>query len=154
MLGEEDYKKISSNRNKFIIFSAFSIIFISGITFTFAIPFKEQFSLFHFTGSGFIYWLIAYIYNGLFSKKSGLVFLSTLLLSCIGLCWRILLEWGEHGISSFLTPFILCGYPLSIALLITTIYTFLQFQNKESADNEKSGTETESMTVWDLRSIM
>lgn len=135
MLGEEDYKKISSNRNKFIIFSAFSIIFISGITFTFAIPFKGQFSPFHFTGSGFIYWLIAYIYNGLFLKKHAIVFLSTLLLSCIGLGWRILLEWGEHSISGFLTPFILCGYPLSIALLITTIYTFLQFQNKESADN-------------------
>ncbi|AMO87225.1 hypothetical protein B857_01914 [Solibacillus isronensis B3W22] len=58
MFGTDDYKKIEKNRKHFIIFNLITILFFTGISFTYVIPNLKGFDL----GSSFTkrYWFFSF----------------------------------------------------------------------------------------------
>ena len=122
MFALQSYENIKNQRKKFIMLNMIAILFISGMTFTFVIPSMKYFSFLQFSVSIIMYYFIANIYNGLYKKKPFIVFISVLFLSSLGILWRVILEWGEESLSTYMKPVILFSYPFSIALFVTIIY--------------------------------
>lgn len=122
MFGTDDYKKIEKNRKHFIIFNLITILFFTGISFTYVIPNLKGFDL----GSSFIvfliYIVIANVFVGIFVHKTVLVFFISLIFSALGMGWRLWLEWGEFSLVEHTNIVVMVGYPCITALIITLIY--------------------------------
>ena len=122
MFGTDDYKKIEKNRKHFIIFNLITILFFTGISFTYVIPNLKGFDL----GSSFIvfliYIVIANVFVGIFVHKTVLVFFISLIFSALGMGWRLWLEWGEFSLVEHTHIVVMVGYPCITALIITLIY--------------------------------
>lgn len=122
MFGTDDYKKIEKNRKHFIIFNLITILFFTGISFTYVIPNLKGFDL----GSSFIvfliYIVIANVFVGIFIHKTVLVFFISLIFSALGMGWRLWLEWGEFSLVEHTNIVVMVGYPCITALIITLIY--------------------------------
>ena len=122
MFGTDDYKKIEKNRKHFIIFNLITILFFTGISFTYVIPNLKGFDL----GSSFIvfliYIVIANVFVGIFVHKTVLVFFISLIFSALGMGWRLWLEWGEFSLVEHTNFVVMVGYPCITALIITLIY--------------------------------
>lgn len=122
MFGTDDYKKIEKNRKHFIIFNLITILFFTGISFTYVIPNLKGFDL----GSSFIvfliYIVIANVFVGIYVHKTVLVFFISLIFSALGMGWRLWLEWGEFSLVEHTNIVVMVGYPCITALIITIIY--------------------------------
>lgn len=123
MLEQQFYNQVGKLPNNFLIFAIIIILFFSGISFTFMIPGLKGFSLFFMIFTLLMYFLVANIFVGLFKERSWLVFIGSLLLSSLGMGWRLWLEWGEYSLVEHMNPAIYVGYPSIIALIITAIYS-------------------------------
>lgn len=122
MFGTDDYKKIEKNRKHFIIFNLITILFFTGISFTYVIPNLKGFDL----GSSFIvfliYIVIANVFVGIFVHKTVLVFFISLIFSALGMGWRLWLERGEFSLVEHTNIVVMIGYPCITALIITLLY--------------------------------
>ena len=64
MLDENFYEKVQKKPLFFMIYNIISIVFISGITFTFVIPGLSGFNWFFFFMALFVYFLVANVFVG------------------------------------------------------------------------------------------
>ena len=122
MLEQQFYNQVGKSPNKFMIFAIIIILLFSGISFTFMIPGLKGFSLFFTIFTLLMYFLAANIFVGLFKEKTWVVFIVSLLLSSLGMGWRLLLEWGEYSLVEHMNPAVYLGYPSIIALIIIAFY--------------------------------
>lgn len=121
---ENFYEQVQNKRLSFLVLSMIAIVFNTGITFTFVIPGLKGFSLYQTIISLAFYCLIANIFVGLFKERLYLVFTISLLLSSLGMGWRLWLEWGEFSIVEHMNPVVMIAYPCFVALIISLIYQF------------------------------
>lgn len=70
----------------------------------------------------FLYFLAANIFAGLFSDKVWVVFTLSLILSSMGMGWRLWLEWGEFSLVDHMRLSVYFGYPFVCAVVITIFY--------------------------------
>lgn len=122
MFGTDDYKKIEKNRKHFLIFNLITILFVTGISFTFVIPNLKGFDLGSKLIVFLIYIVVANVFVGIFVHKTELVFFISLLFSALGMGWRLWLEWGEFSLVEHTNIVVMIGYPSITALIITLIY--------------------------------
>ncbi|MER2028840.1 MAG: ABC transporter permease [Solibacillus sp.] len=122
MFGTDNYKKIEKNRKYFLVFNVITILFFTGISFTYVIPNLKGFDL----GSSFIVFLIyivvANVFVGVYVHKTVLVFFNSLIFSALGMGWRLWLEWGEFSLAEHTNIVVMVGYPCITAFIITLIY--------------------------------
>lgn len=130
IFSQTDFEKIQKNKNQFLLFNIIVILFASGITFTEVIPSLKGFDLAtSFFTLGF-YILIGNIFVGIFKNNIGLVFIISLILSSLGMGWRLWLEWGEFSLIEHTNIVIIIGYPCILAFIITLSYfCFQKIQN-------------------------
>ncbi|PIC69369.1 hypothetical protein CSV77_13840 [Sporosarcina sp. P16b] len=81
MLGEQFYKRVGKSRNTFLIFAIITILFYSGISFTFVIPGLKGFSLFSMALTLSMYFIAANIFVGLFKDRIWFVFTICIILN-------------------------------------------------------------------------
>ena len=122
MLDENFYEKVQEKPLFFMIYNIISIVFISGITFTFVIPGLSGFNWFFFFMALFVYFLVANVFVGLFKERLVLVFIISLILSALGMGWAFWLEWGEVSLLEHTNVVVAIGYPCILALIITLFY--------------------------------
>ena len=122
MLDEDFYEKVQKKPLFFMIYNIISIVFISGITFTFVIPGFSSFNWFSFFMALFVYFLVANVFVGLFKERLVFVFILSFILSALGMGWRFWLEWGEVSLLEHTNVMVAIGYPCSLALIITLFY--------------------------------
>ncbi|MEK5186754.1 ABC transporter permease [Solibacillus sp. FSL W7-1324] len=122
MFDTDAYKKIEKNRKHFLIFNLITILFFTGISFTFVIPSLKGFDLGSTLIVFLIYIVVANVFVGIFVHKIELVFLISLLFSALGMGWRLWLEWGEFSLVEHTNIVVMIGYPCITALVITLIY--------------------------------
>ncbi|WP_339174276.1 ABC transporter permease [Solibacillus sp. FSL R5-0691] len=122
MFGTDDYKKIEKYRKHFVIFNLITILFFTGISFTFVIPNLKGFDLGSTLIVFLIYIVVANVFVGIFVHKIELVFFISLLFSALGMGWRLWLEWGEFSLVEHTNIVVMIGYPCITALIITLIY--------------------------------
>ena len=122
MLDENFYEKVQKKRLFFMIYNIISIVFISGITFTFVIPGLASFTWFFFFMALFVYFLVANVFVGLFKERLVLVFIISSILSALGMGWRFWLEWGEFSLIEYTNMVVAVGYPCILAVIITLFY--------------------------------
>ncbi|EDL66596.1 hypothetical protein [Bacillus sp. SG-1] len=133
MLGENFYNQVEKKRFNFLIISVIAIVFNAGITFTFVITTLKGFEWFFLFIALLFYFVVANIFVGLFKDRLSLIFIVSLILSALGMGWRLLLEWGEFSLVEHTNPFVLIGYPFIIAIIISFIYYFsskFNFKNR------------------------
>lgn len=106
----------------FFIFAISTILFFSGISFTFVIPGLKGFSLFIMIFTLLLYVVVANIFVGLIKKRIWIVFMISLLFSSLGMGWRLWLEWGEFSLVEHTYSAVYIGYPIITALIITGFY--------------------------------
>lgn len=126
MLGEDFYEKVQKKPLFFMIYSILSIVFISGITFTFVIPGLYGFNWFFLFMSLMVYFLLANIFVVLFKERFLLIFIFSLIFSVLGMGWRFWLEWGEFSLIEYTNMKVVIGYPCILALIITLITLVLK----------------------------
>lgn len=133
MFDKDFFEKIQKNKNQFLIFNIIVILFASGITFTAVIPNLKGFDLAtSFVALGF-YILIGNIFAGIFKNNIGLVFIISLVLSSLGMSWRLWLEWGEFSLIEHTNVVVIIGYPCILAFIITLFYSVSEkFKLKKS----------------------
>ena len=122
MLGDNFYKQVQEKRVSFLVMGILTIIFTSGITFTFVIPTLKGFEWFSLLIALLLYFLVANIFIGVFKDRLLLVFISSLILSALGMGLRIWLEWGEYSLIEHMNPVVLIVYPCIIALITLLMY--------------------------------
>jgi predicted neutral ceramidase superfamily lipid hydrolase len=133
MLGENFLKQVQEKRMSFFIISIIAIIFATGITFSFVIPGLKGFDWSFLFIALLLYFIIAIIFVGLFKEQFILIFIASLLLSTLGMGWRLWLEWDEFSLVEHTNPFVLIGYPFIIAIIISFLYylsTKFNFKNR------------------------
>jgi hypothetical protein len=124
MLGENFYEQVQKKRLNFLIISIIAIVFNTGITFTFVIPTLKGFEWSFLFIALLIYFVVANIFVGLFKDRLLLIFIVSLILSALGMGWRLWLEWGEFSLAEHMNPVVLIGYPCIIAIIISFMYYF------------------------------
>ena len=124
MLGENFYEQVQKKRLNFLIISIIAIVFNAGITFTFVIPALKGFEWSFLFIALLIYFVVANIFVGLFKDRLLLIFIVSLILSALGMGWRLWLEWGEFSLAEHMNPVVLIGYPCIIAIIISFMYYF------------------------------
>lgn len=122
MLGEQFYKRVGKSRNTFLIFAIITILFYSGISFTFVIPGLKGFSLFSMALTLLMYFIAANIFVGLFKDRIWFVFTICIILNGLGMGWRLWLEWGEFSLVEHTSLAVYIGYPTVSAIIITIFY--------------------------------
>ena len=122
MFGTDNYKKIEKNRKYFLVFNVITILFFTGISFTYVIPNLKGFDLGFSLLVFLIYIIVANVFVGIFVHKTVLVFFISLLFSALGMGWRLWLEWGEFSLVEHTNFVVMVGYPYITALIITLIY--------------------------------
>lgn len=123
MLDENFYEKVQKKPLFFMIYNIISIVFISGITFTFVIPGFSSFNWLSFFMALFVYFLVANVFIGLIKERLIFVFIISLISSALGMGWRFWLEWGEVSLLEHTKVVVAIGYPCILALIITLFYT-------------------------------
>ena len=118
-----DFEKIEKNKNHFLLFNILVILFISGITFTAVIPNLKGFNLATLVVTLGFYILIGNIFVGIFKNNIGFVFIISLILTSLGMGWRLWLEWGEFSLIEHTNVVVIIGYPCILAFIITLIYS-------------------------------
>ncbi len=129
ILDENFYEKVKKNPLPFIIYNILSIVFISGITFTFVIPGLYGFDWFLFFMTLAVYFLLANVFVVLFNEQLVLVFILSLITSALGMGWRFWLEWGEVSLIEYTNMVVVIGYPCVLALIITLFTLVLKSLN-------------------------
>jgi hypothetical protein len=124
MLDKNFYEQVREKWLTFLIISFLAIIFTTGITFTFVIPGLKGFKWPFLLIAVLLYALFANVFVGLFKGQLLLIFIASLLLSTLGMGWRLWLEWGEFSLVEHINPVVLIGYPFIIAIIISLIYYF------------------------------
>ena len=124
MLGESFYEQMQKKRVSFLVMSIIAIVFTTGITFTFVIPGLKGFEWSFFLIALLVYLAVANIFAGLFKGRLLLIFIVCLLLSALGMGWRLWLEWGEFSLVEHTNPYVLIGYPFIVAIIISLMYYF------------------------------
>lgn len=122
MLGEEFYNRVGKSRNTFLVFAIITILFFSGISFTFVIPGLKGFSLFYMIATLSMYFIVANLFVGLFKNRILFVFTLCIISSSLGMCWRLWLEWGEFNLVEHMNLAVYIGYPFISAIIITILY--------------------------------
>lgn len=117
-----DNIKFKQNKSKLFWFIILTLVFFSGASFTYVIPFLKGFNLFLFVLGLGIYVFIGDLLVKLIANKTSLIFLSALILSSLGMGWRVWLEWGEYSLIEHTKGLLLIGYPFIISLIITLTY--------------------------------
>ncbi len=125
MLTKEVYEQIKKNKKHFILFNSAVLLFLGGTFFTFVIPFTKGFSLYFFILYIVVSFFVSSIYIGLYQQWMK-VFISVLLIHSAGLLGRVALEWGEFGISKYLTLLIVTSYIISVPIFITVLYIMIK----------------------------
>jgi len=125
MLTQEVYEQIKKNKRHFILFNSAVLLFLGGTFFTFVIPLTEGFSLYFFILYIVVSFFVSSIYIGLYQQWMK-VFISVLLIHSTGLLGRVALEWGEFGISKYLTLPIVTSYIISVPIFITVLYVMIK----------------------------
>ncbi|GAA0371504.1 hypothetical protein GCM10008932_23530 [Alkalibacterium iburiense] len=69
-----------------------------------------------------LYFFVATIFVELLRDHLLFVFFHSLILSSVGMGWRLWLEWGEYSLSEHMQASVLIAYPIIIALIITLTY--------------------------------
>ena len=123
MSGEQFYKRVGKSGNLFLIFAIIIILFYSGISFTFVIPGLKGFSLFFMAMTLLMYFIVANIFVGLFKGKMWFVLTACIILSSLGMGWRLWLEWGEFSLVGYTNLAAYIGYPSITAIIITVFYS-------------------------------
>lgn len=122
LLGEQFYQRVGDSRTAFLLLAVFIILFYSGIAFTYVIPGLKGFNLFSMSWTLFLYFFAANIFAGLFLDKVWIVFVLSLILSSMGMGWRLGLEWGEFSVVDHMRFSVYFGYPFVCAVVITIFY--------------------------------
>ena len=122
MSDENIYEMVQKKRLFFMIYNIISIVFVSGITFTFVIPGFSGFNWLFYFAALFFYFLVANVFVGLFKERLVFVFILSLILSALGMGWRFWLEWGEVSLLEHTNVVVAVGYPCILALIITMFY--------------------------------
>ncbi|UOQ86890.1 ABC transporter permease [Gracilibacillus salinarum] len=122
MLVEKLYHHIEQSPKLFLIVTMLTIVFFSGISFTFVVPGLKGFSLFFTFLTLFIYLIVAIIFAGLMKKRIASVFVLSILLSGLGMGWRLWLEWGEYSLVEHMNPAVYIGYPIVSAIFVALFY--------------------------------
>ncbi|WP_260471897.1 hypothetical protein [Bacillus sp. HMF5848] len=73
----------------------------------------------------FMYFMVANIFVGLFKERLWFILMICLLVSSLGMGWRLWLEWGEFSLVEHMNPTVYVGYPIVITLIITGFYSFI-----------------------------
>lgn len=123
MFEQQFYHKVAKSPAKFLILAIIIILFLTGITFTFVIPWLKGFSLFFMIVALLMYFVVANIFVGLFKERIWFIFIGSLILSSLEMGWRLWLEWGEYSLVEHMNPVVYFGYPSIIAFIITAIYS-------------------------------
>lgn len=72
------------------------------------------------------------MFVGLFKGRIYFVFITSLLLSSVGMGWRLWLEWGEFSLIEHMNPVVIIGYPCIVAFIISLMYQFsTKFKSKK-----------------------
>ena len=121
MFEQAFYDRIKREHKNFSAFVMLSMLFLTGISFSFVIPTLSGFNYILFCIVILFYIFIANIYVGLYEKAYWKTFIFSLLLSIVGMGWRLALEWGEATIAEHQTWLVIVLYPIINALIITTI---------------------------------
>ncbi|MBP3953080.1 ABC transporter permease [Bacillus sp. YZJH907-2] len=119
------YTQVEKSSKGFFAFAIILILFFSGISFTFVIPGLKGFDLFFMIFTLFMYFMVANIFVGLFKARLWFVLMICLLVSSLGMGWRIWLEWGEFSLVEHMNLAVYVGYPIVISLIITGFYSFI-----------------------------
>lgn len=127
MLDKNFYIHIGKSPKIFLLFIIMTVLFFSGVTFTFVIPGLKGFIIFFMMIAILIYFFVANIFVGIYQGKMWLVFLVSLIVSSLGMGLRIWIEWGEYSLVEFSNPTVYIGYPFTIATFITVIYCISNF---------------------------
>lgn len=132
MFSKNEFENIAKNKTLFLLFNSVTILFFTGISFTFVIPNLKGFSLFAFFFTLVIYILVGNIFVGIFVNRVYTVFIISFILCSLGMGWRLWLEWGEFSLVEHTNPVVIIGYPCILAFLITLIYTISEkFKTKK-----------------------
>lgn len=98
------------------------ILFYSGISFTFVIPGLKGFNLFSVVLTLLMYFIAVNIFVGLFKDRIWFIFMICLILTSLGMGWRLWLEWGEYSLVEHTSLAVYIGYPSVSAIIITIFY--------------------------------
>lgn len=123
MFSKTEFENIQKNKMHFLLFNIATILFISGISFTFVIPDLKGFSLSALFIALLFYIVVGNIFVGIFINKIKLVFIIALVSCSLGMGWRLWLEWGEFSLVEHTNAVVIIGYPCILAFIITLIYT-------------------------------
>lgn len=124
MFGENFYKQVRQNKTGFLIVSLLAIIFSTGISFTFIVPTLKGSDWMFVAIALLFFFVVANIFVGLFKERLPLIFTVSLLFSALGMGSRLWLEWGEFSLIEHMSPVVLIGYPIVVAVIISLIYYF------------------------------
>ncbi|MEH7237947.1 ABC transporter permease [Bacillus sp. JJ1562] len=122
MFEQQLYKLVGKSPNIFLIFAVIIILFYSGISFAFVIPGLKGFNLFFMIFTLLMYFVASNVFVGLFKDRKWFVFIISMLLSSLGMGWRLWLEWGEFSLVEHMNLAVYVGYPSINALIITVFY--------------------------------
>lgn len=132
MFSKNEFENIAKNKTLFLFFNSITILFLTGISFTFVIPNLKGFSLIALIFTLVIYILVGNIFVGIFENRVYTVFIISFILCSLGMGWRLWLEWGEFSLVEHTNPVIIIGYPSILAFIITLIYTISEkFKTKK-----------------------
>lgn len=116
-----------------------SLLFFSGISFTFVIPGLKGFEFIAFIIILTIYIMITGLVSAVLSNKVWLIFWMALLLSTAGMGWRVWLEWGEFSLVEHMQAWVLIGYPIGTTLFIVLSYRSCEYLKEREYRNEQEG---------------
>ncbi|SFP96536.1 hypothetical protein SAMN05421670_0459 [Psychrobacillus psychrotolerans] len=125
MITKEVYEQIQKNKTHFLLFNSVVLFAFGAAFFPLVIPMTEGFSLYFFSIYIIVCFYVSSIYIGLYQKWIK-VFISVLLINSAGLIGRVALEWGEYGISTYLTFPIVSSYILSVPFFVTVLYVMIK----------------------------
>lgn len=136
MLGEQFYSRIGKSRKAFFLFAAITILFHSGISFTFVIPGLKGFDLFFTILTFVMYFVAANIFVGVVKNgKWLLVIMISIIFTSLGMGWRLWLEWGEFSLVEHTSLAVYIGYPSVSAIIITVFYIIGNSKAGKKADS-------------------
>lgn len=119
------YQQVGIAPRLFSLYSFLTILFFSGITFTFVIPALKSFDLYFMMLALLMYFIVANVFVGLFEKRVWFVFILSLVLSNLGMWGRLWVEWEQYSLVEHQNSIIYFSYPVAIALTITIFYSIL-----------------------------
>lgn len=124
----KNFERIATKRKTFTTISYFTLVFLGIMLFPLNTSGYSPLFLSSLVG----YFYIGMIFSGLYGGRAARVFTIAFLLNGIGLCGRILLEWGEYSLMRDLTTFNVGLYLISIPSFIVILYLFVERVKKRA----------------------